>query len=1521
MSGRPAAARTARLARAVAVLLGGTGGLSLGLLVLLTTPAGNEVVRVQALRAFAGAFPGAQLEVERLRTRLFDGLTLTGVTLRTAQGQPLLSARELHLRWDLRGALRERLVLPQVLLVAPTLDLGPGPGGRLALLEALGVPPSEGGPPRAWAGIGGEILVRSLEIRDGTVSWPGGALEGLSLRAAGRVAGRTVEVRGLSARGHLSGPVLADVALDGALALQEGDLSLTDLRLDLGGSRAGVSGRVEEVETAPVLDLELDVYRLQPADVEDLLGGATPAQDLAARGALRGPLRALEAGLEVDAGGGGRLLAGAQVDLHTPDASTTAGVRPAWRVDLSATPLDLQALYPHLFDRPVSGEEVQLTATGSGLGGAAGLAAWLHLRVDGARLWDEPVPALEATASLAREGLWLHGATLTHAAGRVRAAGPLSLSQARATLDLDVELLRLSALSERAGTALDGALRWRPALELAWAGAPTVQAQGPMHAVRLDVAGVRVGDAAGPTRLSWAGGALELGGGLSARDLSASGVALDHGEADWTLRWSGAQGARVEAQVRGGAVTMQQSAARVDGIAAKVVVDLPPGGTRRVEVEGRIEGLAPTGDPQALVGQGPVRLVLAGERVEGQVGLTRPDGGALLLATVQGDLAGTSTWTLRDLVLEPLPGLRWEAPGPSSARLGPDGLLALDATLDGPAGRLQASLGDDRHLRLQAEALRLAELARLQALAPGAAAGAPPPPVEGSAAFDLDATLDPRGRPVALQGQVQVEGLGLQGRLHGVDAALRAEGPLEALALGLDLRASGERTQLLTARGTVPLDPAGAGLACGAPLALRIVLPPTTQEVLALHLPSVPPGPTRLSGDLRIDGDACDPDLALVAAADAPAGPEGRVLRADLDLAREAAQLTLRAVVEEGFRTRLLATGTAGTAASARLRDLREGRPLPALSAPGGVEGWVDQVSLSLVPVDLGLQDLRAFFDLPPALGGRLAGGFQLSGSPRAPSVSGAVQLIDGRLGGARVDSALLMVMPGEGGYDLSLDASLGALDGASEQVPTSLQLRGFVPVDLQAADLAAMRATPGLDLSAQGALPLSVLEGLVDPVQDTAGALAFSARATGSLAAPVVQGDLSMEGGALSWVPLGLAFEEISLAARVADDRVHLQHLTLSNRKRLGLLGSGRPHRLSASGQARLAGGRLAEVEAGSVTLDNFWLIATRDHEVALSGDLALHGPWPGLRMEGDLRLDGAQLFFDEEAFVGDRRLELDPALTVHRTRVETVARTAQEEGPALWQQVEVDVALDLQRNLRLNATVPTQEEYGEQVAQLSSVSLDADLGGQLRVIQREGALALQGEIEPTRGSATVFGVPFDLTGGTISFVGDGYDDPLIDLQAARVAGTYGQVDVHVTGSVQDMQIDLSSEQYPDKKDVVTLLLFGKPASEMADSEGQAGAQLVAASLSALSGQLERAVGTSVFDELEIDPAGAIRIGWALSDRAFLRVESRGATSDVEDNRFEVTLEYLISRRLYAELTTGDRAASSANLYWRWRF
>jgi len=1508
--------RWRRVARGLGLAALGLGGLGVLGLVLLATGPGNELLRRGVVRGFGALFPDAALQVQSLHSNLVDGLALRGVVISDAQGQALITADRLAVDWDLSGLLRGRIVLEAVHLDGPDLDLGSGPDGRLRLLQAMGGPPSPPGTPAtAWQGLPVEIVVHALSIQGGDIHWDGGALRGLSLDTRGHVGGRTVELADLAGSAHLDGPIDADVGLTGALALIDGDLSLHELGLRLGHSRLSLSGLVHSIETAPDLDLSLRSPALLPEDLRLLTGAGAPAQALDLKGQVRGPASDLQAALQVQAGAGGSLALRAEADL--------AQARPAWRLVVQGAPVDVQALYPASLEQEVSARQLEVQVTGSGLSWPQELACYVQVQAQDAVLWDEAVPSLSARASLADGELLLDEARLVHAAGTVVAGGRIDLAHQGLVLDLDARLPQLAALSGLVGTPLQGSARWRPHLLLGWSGPLSVEARGPLSAHQLSVQGVVVGQADGPLTLEYGPGGLTLDGDTQLSGLRASGVDVKSGSAQWKLLQVPGGPLTVQADVQAQDLSAAPASVTVSSVAGHVEVERSARGLLRLRTDVQVEGARPLGPGSEVVASGPVHLAMVGDELHAQVALAQPGGEVLLGGQVDGSLAHNGAWTLSDLVVAPLPGLRWEGQGVQRVVLGPGGVAELDVHLVGDAGEVVASratAGDD--LLIQASGLDLKRLVALQQLV-GAVDPASALALSGLGRADLRLGLGPRGGLRQVQGEVAVEHLSYDEQLTDVDLRLGVEGEAAAARVSLDLSGGGlDSPLLLTARGTVPFDLAGRTLACGDGLDLRVVLPPVRQGLLADHILAVPAGDARVSADLHLYGDPCDPELHLVAAGTAAAGRDGQVVRADIILDRVGDQLSVKSFLEQGFRRRLQVTGTAHTSLGTVFADLLDGRA-PTVGSP---DDLVDTMSLSVVPLDFALADLGAFVDLPPTILGRLVGGFQLTGSPSAPQVGGALQIIQGSVGGVQLDSGVLVLMPAPGGYQISLDASMRNPNRAAPELASStpLHLGGFVPLDLQSLSRDQVLSSPGLDLTVQGQIPLALSEGLVVGVSDAHGVVDIDGHVTGSLGAPLVIATASTEGAGLTYSPLGLIYDDISLDLRLGGDTLDLVKLSVHDRKRFSLVGRQRAlrdtHTLEASGAASLDGFRPRSVQA-RVSLDDFWLIADRDHQLALAGQTTLAGDWPNLRVRGDLSLASSELHFGEDAFIGDRSLEIDPSIRIDRGEDVAAAPAAVILPPLVpWRQFDIDVGLDLLRNLRLSVEVPQQESFGQQVAALSTIGLDADLGGQIRVLQGDGNLALQGEVETLRGTATVLGVPFDVRGGTISFLGDGYDNPLVDIDAVRHTGGYGDVTVHVSGFVKALNIDPSSEDYPDKTDVVTLLLFGKPASELADSEGQAGSQAVAMALSTLTGQMEKAVGTSVFDELQIDPAGAVRVGWALSSRIFLRLEAR-STSDSSANRTEVTLEYLISRRLYAQFVTGDRAASSVDLFWRWRF
>ncbi|MEC8422897.1 MAG: translocation/assembly module TamB domain-containing protein, partial [Myxococcota bacterium] len=170
------------------------------------------------------------------------------------------------------------------------------------------------------------------------------------------------------------------------------------------------------------------------------------------------------------------------------------------------------------------------------------------------------------------------------------------------------------------------------------------------------------------------------------------------------------------------------------------------------------------------------------------------------------------------------------------------------------------------------------------------------------------------------------------------------------------------------------------------------------------------------------------------------------------------------------------------------------------------------------------------------------------------------------------------------------------------------------------------------------------------------------------------------------------------------------------------------------------------------------------------------------------------------------------------------------------------------------------------------------------------------------------------------LNFISDDYLEPSLDITAEKVTRAYGTVEAHVTGSPSVPVVRFENAQHPDETDIMSILLFGKPAAELSDSEGQTRAGMLSAAIGMMArNSLNLALGGGTLrTEVDFDE-DSFRVGRPHSDRVFASFELLAQTEQ-DDGTFEVTLEWLISRRLYAEVAGGD-GGNSADLFWRWRF
>jgi autotransporter translocation and assembly factor TamB len=130
-----------------------------------------------------------------------------------------------------------------------------------------------------------------------------------------------------------------------------------------------------------------------------------------------------------------------------------------------------------------------------------------------------------------------------------------------------------------------------------------------------------------------------------------------------------------------------------------------------------------------------------------------------------------------------------------------------------------------------------------------------------------------------------------------------------------------------------------------------------------------------------------------------------------------------------------------------------------------------------------------------------------------------------------------------------------------------------------------------------------------------------------------------------------------------------------------------------------------------------------------------------------------------------------------------------------------------------------------------LRSSDMNVEMGGELlvRYDRRQGDLVLVGELEALRGSYVLFGRTFEVTGGTVEFIGQPGVNPNLDIQARSRIRRQDQDPLDILATVEGTLIQplvsLSSDEAGvAQSDLISYLVFGVPSGRL--GLGGAGAQ-----------------------------------------------------------------------------------------------
>ena len=184
---------------------------------------------------------------------------------------------------------------------------------------------------------------------------------------------------------------------------------------------------------------------------------------------------------------------------------------------------------------------------------------------------------------------------------------------------------------------------------------------------------------------------------------------------------------------------------------------------------------------------------------------------------------------------------------------------------------------------------------------------------------------------------------------------------------------------------------------------------------------------------------------------------------------------------------------------------------------------------------------------------------------------------------------------------------------------------------------------------------------------------------------------------------------------------------------------------------------------------------------------------------------------------------------------------------------------------------------------------------------------------------------MPFQLAGETISFTGRDYTDPVLDLVATHDSGEFGNIITKITGTPSALQLAFSSDNPAlAQDDLLSVLLFGRPASELdaADGSGATGLLTSVLTSSALALAKSQVGGAAArgFDVFEVGGT-SLEIGRRFGQNVFVLAKYDWMSLNEKENAVEVTVELRVGRHWQFDLTSGSAAISSVGLSRKWRF
>jgi translocation and assembly module TamB len=547
----------------------------------------------------------------------------------------------------------------------------------------------------------------------------------------------------------------------------------------------------------------------------------------------------------------------------------------------------------------------------------------------------------------------------------------------------------------------------------------------------------------------------------------------------------------------------------------------------------------------------------------------------------------------------------------------------------------------------------------------------------------------------------------------------------------------------------------------------------------------------------------------------------------------------------------------------------------------GGRIGLIGAAEATLAWQDVELEPLCRLRGL--ACTGSTTGSARLTGDAAAPHIA-----LTAQGGSVAVEGSPAAAIAVTGDYG---DRALVLHGTVTQPDAGRLQAAGRFPVDLAwHGPRRDLRAAP-IELTVQtDGLDLTILR-LVAPeaIREIDGRLVADLELSGPWDDLRASGTLDVRAGRLALGATGAVYQDVEISAAARGRTI--EFTTIRARGGNGTLEGGGTMALTAAATAPFAIElRFADFEAVSLPA----VEAATDGTLTVEGTLA----YPVVR--GELVLTHLVVRPSVLKEASGPSLEPDPTIEVVGLSAPQL-ETPTPAAPGVSESLSLDVAIRIDRDAWIRRT-----------------DADVELRGEIRLGKAAyHPLFVTGEIRLERGWYAFQGRRFEIDEGRIVFGGDVPPDPQLDITALNKTGGY-EVTVRITGRASEPALALSSSPPLEQADILSLLVFGRPARDLGRQQSL---DLQKQAISLASGYVMPELRQSVLDTLGLDTfeAGAegVRAGRYVTRDVFITL-SQDFTGRAGQT---VGVEYSVTRRLTLKLSTSTQGTSAVDMLWRRRY